>query len=156
MARPLQSPRRDATPGVSAFPPHLARWPRRGSCARRGSAAALAAAHDPIFAAIANWRSAKSAWLAALVAHDRIDIYIHRMRKDLTRRFEVGACKHIKDGEVFHEDPRFASTVEELDRHIAGAESEPIIMPIIIKTEGSELCSRIWASRQGPGAEVHA
>jgi hypothetical protein len=105
-------------------------------------------APDPIFAAIAKWRTAKQAWLAALHAHDRLEEQV-----DTTgERFEIGTCDHVEDGAVVHVDQRFASTVEELDRHVAAAKKDPII----IKVDGSEVCSRITMKRGIDVAEIRA
>jgi hypothetical protein len=113
---------------------------------------ALAAAHDPIFAAIANWRSAKSAWLTTLDIHSRIDEQVDSARGAFTRRFEIGTCDHVENGAIVHVDRRFASTVEELDRHVASAKREPMV----IKVDGSEVCSRITMKPGIDIAEVRA
>jgi hypothetical protein len=105
---------------------------------------ALAAEHDPIFAAIAEWRSAKSTWLAALDAHEPINDQVDRAREAFTRHFEVGTCDHV--------DRRFVSTVEELDRHIVASAREPII----IRVDGSEVCSRITMKAGIDIAEIRA
>jgi hypothetical protein len=113
---------------------------------------ALAAAHDPIFAAIANWRSAKSAWLAALDAHEPINDQVDRARENFTRHFEVGTCDHVENGVIVHGDRRFASTVEELDRHIVASAREPIV----IRVDGCEVCSRITIKPDIDIAEIRA
>jgi hypothetical protein len=113
---------------------------------------ALAAAHDPIFAAIANWRSAKSAWLAAEAIHSRIEEQVTAAWEALKRRFEIGTCDHIKDGAIIHVDKRFVSTVEELDRHVAGLEADLIV----IRVGGSEVCSRITMKPDIDVAKIRA
>ena len=87
---------------------------------------------DPIFGVIAKWRTARQAWLALLDAHNRAEEQVG------TTRFEIGTCDDMDDGAVVHVEQRFASTVEELDWHVAAARKDPII----IKVDGSELCSR--------------
>jgi hypothetical protein len=113
---------------------------------------ALATTDDPIFAAIANWRSAKSAWLAAEDIHSLIEEKVAAAWGALKMRFEVGSCDTIKDGAIFHVDKRFASTVEELDWHLAGAEAEPIV----IRQGGSEVCSKITTKPGNDIAEIRA
>jgi hypothetical protein len=147
-AIPVARPRQAVTPSRRGLLALLAASPMVGAAALP----ALAAAHDPIFAAIANWRSAKSAWLTTLDIHSRIDEQVDSARGAFTRRFEIGTCDHVENGAIVHVDRRFASTVEELDRHVASAKREPMV----IKVDGSEVCSRITMKPGIDIAEVRA
>jgi hypothetical protein len=117
-----------------------------------GPALAASAPADPIFPLITNWRAARQAWLAAETDYELVEVQLASYREANKVRFEIGTCDHTKDGKVVHVDPRFASTVEELDRHVAAAEEEPIV----IKIGSSEVCSRVAMKPGIDAAKVRA
>jgi hypothetical protein len=85
-AMPVVSPSRRAALAA------LVASPMAGAAALPALAASTTP--DPIFAAIAKWRTAKQAWLAALHAHNRVDEQVETTREALKRCFEIGACAH--------------------------------------------------------------